>query len=1245
MEQTSPPSSEFDFPGPASAHPRERSLMVLPFLPNALAFLASMSIMILELVAGRLVAPTVGSSQYTWTSILCVILAGMSIGNFLGGRVADSPAPMRTLEKLFAGAALSVLAPLLLHEGARQLRPAALSLVLNHPEGSSHLWGFAVLGLMTLVFLLPAIGLGVISPVLARLALDVHKSTGRAIGDVYSWGAVGAILGVLLTGFVLISLLPVVSILLGVAGMMAFLAGVVHLSRPWFERSQARLQALTDAEGAANAAEVAARALISPVNSENSPRLSLMQTLEDKAPAPAPPDREAPLHPYVLIALSSFCLMAIEMVAGRLVSRYVGSSIYTWTLVIGVIFAGMSLGNWLGGLLASRRPWGWSLQRLASRLLLFASLFTFLPVWTAESLDDVLEAQRWTGEGHLYDALFTWPERSQRALRAEGVPEQTLELLRRLPEEAPIYHAVDLNHRLRGRLDPQVVSQHLDAIMREARLTSPTFSALRSAGVPDVVLEGLRPIVNRPMLTDADETLMNLLAKKPLTQLYSAAERRSFRELIYSYGWYHPWLGFPVRLCIALLLVFGPAAILLGCASPVIAALALEHSRARGRTLGNVYAWGAWGSIIGTALSGFFLLRWFGTHLLLGLSAFALALLALGALPLWRSVGPWLAALALLMIPQVAQKLEPNGLDPLSVPHFSTAAQEGMSFLAPLAKLLDEWVKTSNPDLGPNRVDSNYQSVRVTWAGDKHEVPGEELRKLGLDRLIHGYLLLKVPEGLPFTYEQASLAPYHLEYDYEVAYALATARSQLSRFEPDPAKPGNWLPPPLLSLNLGGGTYTFPRHLLAAYGGRTHVVQPGESFSSLLERYYGLPPSPMRAELEARIRAVQPTPMTSDALQPGQRLSLPALGDVVELDPVVTGINYSRLGLKRFEQDPRLKTWNYDARNFVEALVSQGWTGRYDVIFGDAFNHYSVPYHLSTVEFNAGVKKLLKPGGVFVANLIDRYGKSRFLSAYLTTLQALYQHVYVVVDRDRSLHYGRETFVILATDQPVPLSFGGGLPLDNMEAFLEGNFNAAAEGLEEEDRERLTRMRLALEQEGPSFLERVRTFQQVDLQMVGISTDAETLREAEAVVDSGLRIRSFEPLSQAEVELTLIQPGRPETTRRFIRNLLPVRALLGREQAKFQVTPESLQRLRDRGVADKAVRWIATLEGVTFQDGERLLDVLSLGLPPAELARYGHLLLEALREPLPQQPPLVLTDAFAPADELLSQLFEDPTQL
>jgi predicted membrane-bound spermidine synthase len=54
--------------------------------PNLIVFISSGCIMILELVAGRMIAPYVGVSLYTWTSIIGIVLAGISLGNYLSRR-------------------------------------------------------------------------------------------------------------------------------------------------------------------------------------------------------------------------------------------------------------------------------------------------------------------------------------------------------------------------------------------------------------------------------------------------------------------------------------------------------------------------------------------------------------------------------------------------------------------------------------------------------------------------------------------------------------------------------------------------------------------------------------------------------------------------------------------------------------------------------------------------------------------------------------------------------------------------------------------------------------------------------------------------------------------------------------------------------------------------------------------------------------------------------------------------------
>jgi predicted membrane-bound spermidine synthase len=54
-----------------------------------LAFISSACTLVIELIAGRIMAPYIGVSLYTWTTIIGIVLAGMSGGNFFGGFVAD----------------------------------------------------------------------------------------------------------------------------------------------------------------------------------------------------------------------------------------------------------------------------------------------------------------------------------------------------------------------------------------------------------------------------------------------------------------------------------------------------------------------------------------------------------------------------------------------------------------------------------------------------------------------------------------------------------------------------------------------------------------------------------------------------------------------------------------------------------------------------------------------------------------------------------------------------------------------------------------------------------------------------------------------------------------------------------------------------------------------------------------------------------------------------------------------------
>ena len=89
---------------PEGAQPRRRGLFRSP---AAFAFVGSGCLLVLEIVAGRMLAPVVGVSLYSWTSVIGVVLAGLSIGNWLGGRIADRWPGRSTLSMLYLISAFS----------------------------------------------------------------------------------------------------------------------------------------------------------------------------------------------------------------------------------------------------------------------------------------------------------------------------------------------------------------------------------------------------------------------------------------------------------------------------------------------------------------------------------------------------------------------------------------------------------------------------------------------------------------------------------------------------------------------------------------------------------------------------------------------------------------------------------------------------------------------------------------------------------------------------------------------------------------------------------------------------------------------------------------------------------------------------------------------------------------------------------------------------------------------------------
>lgn len=180
---------------------------------GATVFISSALLMVLEIAAGRLIAPYVGVSLYTWTSVIGVVLAGLSLGNWLGGRWADRGADRGSVGIVLALAALSSLAVLTL-----------LTFIAPLIQGTDlDLLTASFLYVMTLFFL-PAVLLGVISPLLTAIALRGDGRTGHVVGRMHALSALGGIAGTFAAGYWLIQYFGTRSVILGCAMVLFAMA-------------------------------------------------------------------------------------------------------------------------------------------------------------------------------------------------------------------------------------------------------------------------------------------------------------------------------------------------------------------------------------------------------------------------------------------------------------------------------------------------------------------------------------------------------------------------------------------------------------------------------------------------------------------------------------------------------------------------------------------------------------------------------------------------------------------------------------------------------------------------------------------------------------------------------------------------------------------------------------------------------------------------------------------------------------
>lgn len=154
-----------------------------------LSFITGFSVMVIELTATRIIAPILGSSIYTWTSVIGIILLGSAIGNHTGGKIIDKYNKLSTVAYFFAAASIFVL---------------FVTPIANFTSGSllkfDSLW-FATLTATSAFFFIPAFLLGSIYPMIAKQLLNKSNNLGQRAGTLSAIWSAGSIVGTFATGF------------------------------------------------------------------------------------------------------------------------------------------------------------------------------------------------------------------------------------------------------------------------------------------------------------------------------------------------------------------------------------------------------------------------------------------------------------------------------------------------------------------------------------------------------------------------------------------------------------------------------------------------------------------------------------------------------------------------------------------------------------------------------------------------------------------------------------------------------------------------------------------------------------------------------------------------------------------------------------------------------------------------------------------------------------------------------------
>jgi len=150
-------------------------------------------VMIFELVGSRVLGPYVGTSIFVWTSLIGIILGSLSLGYYLGGKIADKKPDYRALSFIIFVSAICI--------GLTTLIKEPVLIFLQNAFANIKISST----IASLILFMPAsVLMGMVSPYAAKLRISSLDNSGSTIGNLYALSTVGSIVGTFLSGFYLI---------------------------------------------------------------------------------------------------------------------------------------------------------------------------------------------------------------------------------------------------------------------------------------------------------------------------------------------------------------------------------------------------------------------------------------------------------------------------------------------------------------------------------------------------------------------------------------------------------------------------------------------------------------------------------------------------------------------------------------------------------------------------------------------------------------------------------------------------------------------------------------------------------------------------------------------------------------------------------------------------------------------------------------------------------------------------------